>query len=104
MSNCVLYKKKDYIIVQNSNKTKRYLTVVNTKVGTHVHLNSGVKTAKVLVTRAISGNTLKLNEFMLNKLNILLGNNEDWNLSHNLKVYNKSYSNSLRQTSSHNLY
>jgi hypothetical protein len=95
MSRCVKYRREEYLIVQNNHKSKAYYTVINTKLNTHIHLNCGIKTAKVLVARAITQNTKGLNEFMKNKLEILLGNNADWNICHSCLV---------KVNTSHNIY
>lgn len=65
-----------------------YYTIINTKLNTHVHINYSIKTCKIIVQKSINLDTSKCNEFMKHKIEILLGQNEDWNSKHKIKIYN----------------
>lgn len=82
MSRCVLYRKEEYIIVRNGNGNKVYYTVINTKLNTHIHINTGIKLCKIIINRAVNRDISKCSLFIKNKVLILLGKNHDWNISH----------------------
>lgn len=82
MSSCVLYRSEDYVIVQNGHGKNLYYTAVNTKLNTHVHVNGGIKTAKIVVQRAKNNNLEGLNEYKLHRVLILQGKDKNWNDTH----------------------
>lgn len=87
MSRCVIYVKRQYMIVQNGHGKSLYYTIINTELNTHVHINAGIKVAKIIVQRACSGDTTKLNMYKKSRVEILRGENESWNSTHATKIH-----------------
>jgi hypothetical protein len=88
MSSCILLEKQEYLVVINGGKKKSYYTIINKKLNTHVHINDSIKTCKIIVQKAIKNDFSKSNSYIKHKVEILLGQNEEWNENHNIKIYN----------------
>jgi hypothetical protein len=88
MSSCIILKKQEYTVVINGGRRKNYYTIINTKLNTHVHINDSIKTCKIIVQRAINNDFCKSNSYIKHKIEILLGQNSEWNSKHNIKIYN----------------
>lgn len=48
-----IYKKGDYVVIQNGNKSHKYFTIVNTKLQTHTHVNQ-LYQAKIIIDCCVS--------------------------------------------------
>jgi hypothetical protein len=84
-----VYSKREFTTVKSHNCWGNYYTVLNTNLDTHIHVNE-LKTAKILIFHAIKYQkgvkNIKLNRWMLSKIDILLGNNKEWINSHSLAL------------------
>jgi len=87
MSSCVIYRKHEYLVTKNGNTKHYYYTIVNTKLNTHVHINNTIKLCKIIVQKSINGDYSRCSKYMVDKVEILLGKNKNWNDMHKVLVY-----------------